>query len=514
MFKEKIKSFFSIENNSKTVIISLIIAFIVGFASYSAFIVYGFASPDGVLEGLHFYTNRHWAIAGCGRWFLALLNILHANLVFPWLVIIECILTNWLSAHTLCKIFKIDKKAYYYSFCALFIVLPAFIEMNLYTNSSFSFSISILFSIMFVYFNLFNNKYLIVVSGLLLGCAMGSYQSQIGIAVGLTLMSLIFKVLNKENDKLRFFITSLISGILALVVYICGLKAFLEVFNLKLYSRASTFSLSAIFVNFIPRLIYTYQEFFNTFNQIILKRWIIYIVIFVVLIIECFVIVIKQLKNKEYINASLFIVLILLLPAALNIIGIILPNEPITHMMTTPDYIIIPFVLCLGKYTVNITKTVTYYVLSICVACLTWTYVLSANATYDCYRMSYNLYKSKFSYAMDKVYELDNYQVNSTRIIVIGVPDDSKLREMVPMYNYAIRPYHNLLYWGSPELDPIATRIYIINEFGIDPGVMEYEEYDWFINLPECLEMPSWPNEGFVRMVNDCAIIKFGEVYE
>ena len=168
----------------------------------------------------------------------------------------------------------------------------------------------------------------------------------------------------------------------------------------------------------------------------------------------------------------------------------------------------------LNRYIVNKIEVISRIILSVCVGLLTWTYVLSANATYDSYRLSYNMFKTQFSSAMDKVLELDDYKMNETRIIVIGRPSESKLRENIHIYNYGINLYNNLLYWESPELDPRTTNIYIINEFGIDPGVMEYDEYSNFIELPECLEMPSWPKEGSVKMVNGCAVIKFSEVYE
>ena len=43
---------------------------------------------------------------------------------------------------------------------------------------------------------------------------------------------------------------------------------------------------------------------------------------------------------------------------------------------------------------------------------------------------------------------------------------------------------------------------------------MEYDEYVAFFNLDECLNMPSWPQEGSVKMVDGNAVIKFSEVYE
>lgn len=508
-----IKNFFKKESGYKQTIICFVITFFVCFLSYSAFIVNGFASPDGVLEGLHYYINRDWAIAGCGRWFLALINICHANLVFPWLVMIECMITNWLSAHALCKIFKINN-IYYYVICSLFSVLPTFIEIYTYTNSAFSYCISILFSILFVYFNLLPDKKMTIVSSILLGMAMGSYQSQIGIAVGLTVMCIVKKVLNDEKDITSFVIKSLISGILGLFVYIVCLIAFLELFDLELYSRASKFSFLAVVSNFIPSFLNCYRVFFNTFEQKILMREYIYLIMFILLCLEIIAISISLLKKKKYLKVIIIFVLIVLFPPLLNIIGIILPEFKITPLMLAPNYLIIPFVIYLLKYFSDSFLKISNILVIGCMIVLSWTYILSANATYDCYRLSYNAYKNQLSNALDNVLELDSYCLNETRIVIIGKPSDDVLRKKIKIYDYAIDLYDNLLYWNMDELDVSTTNIFIINEYGINPGEMDYEEYTNFINLNECVNMPIWPKDGSVKMVNDCAVIKFGEVYE
>lgn len=511
--KTSFKKYFKIKDSYIIPICGLIISFLVCLGSYSAYIVNGFSSPDGLLEGLHFYINRDWATAGCGRWFLAILNKLHGNMVFPWLIMLECWIVNWLSAHTLCKIFKIEKNGYYFLMCVLFMVLSPFVDIYTYTNSAFSYCISVYFSILFVYVNLYSDKKAIILSALLLGCAMGSYQSQIGIAVGLTLMCIIIKMLNKEDDIKSFTIVSLISAVIGFLVYILGLNISLKVYNLSLYDRAASFSLTGFLSNFVSSFIKMYEVFFSVFNQTVLKRWILYVILFSILAIEVIFIIIDLIKRKEYIRCILFVLLIALLPPALNAIGIILQYQ-VTMLMTTPNYIIVPFIICLSSYISNKMNIFVNIILGLCVTALSWTYILSANATGDCYRLSYNVYKTQFSNAMDEVYKLDNYKKNQTKIVVIGIPSDKLLRDNMQIYNYSNNLPYNLLYWLNLDLEPSTTSLYILKEFGVDPGFTEYEEYNAIVTSKECVEMPVWPKEGSVQMINGCAVIKFSEGYE
>lgn len=513
MILAKLKEFFKIDDDYKKTILSLILTAIICFVSYNAFIVYGFNSPDGVLEGLYYYVNRHWAISGCGRWFLALINNAHANIVAPWLTIIECCIANWLSSFVLCKILGIKNKYHISLLCVLFSVIPTFIEINLYTNSAFSFSISILLSILYVYFNLKDSYLYSIISAICLGFAMGSYQSQIGIAVGLTVICLIKKILEGNSDTIKYFIRSLISGVLGIIVYVVGLNICLAVYHLELSSRAASFSLGEMLKNLPSSFIKMYSVFFNTFNQNILKRNYVYLILLVILIIEIMMIVIDIIRNKKYIKL-LSILLICVLPAAFNIIGVILPMFDVTALMLTPNYLMLFFVIYLLNYINGKTEKVISFVVCIFIAILSWTYVLSANATYESYRLSYSSYKAQFANALDKVYELDDYEYNSTKIVVVGTPSDAGVRENVRTYNYAINLYPNLLYWKSTDLDINSTYYYLINEFGVNPGQMEYEEYKEIIANPSISSMPVWPSKGSVQLINGYAVIKFGEPNE
>lgn len=510
MLINKIKSFFKIENSYTPAIVSLLLTSIICFASYNAFILYGFNSPDGILEGFHYYTNRHWALAGCGRWFLALINNAHANIVAPWLTIMECCIANWLSAYTLCKILDINRKTFIYILCIFFSIIPTFIEINLYTNSAFSYSISVLLSVLFVFFNLRKSYLYSILSAVCLGCAMGSYQSQIGIAVGLTVICIIKNILEKEN-ALVFTIKSLISGVIGLLVYIAGLNICLSIYHLELSSRAATFSVSEVISKFPNSIVNAYSVFINTFNQEVLKRNYVYLLIAIMFVIELIVLICNLIKNKEYIKLSI-ILLVAILPVAFNFIGVILPMYEITALMLTPNYLFVFFVVYLLQ-TINFNKIFSI-VLVLLMTALSWTYVLSANATYESYKLSYNTYKSQFASALDMVYQLDGYEHNTTPIAVVGYPSDQALRENIKIYNYAIGLHSNLLYWQTPDLDFTSTYFYLLNEFGINTGVTEHDYYRGIILNPDVKNMPNWPNPNSVEMINGYAVIKFGEPNE
>lgn len=503
----EVKKFFKINDSFKPAIISIIIAFVIVLVSYNSLIVYGFGSPDGVIEGYHYYNNTSWIIGGCGRWFLALINNLHANLVLPWLICIECFIVNWLCSHTTCKLLKINNIISYIICCALFVVIPPFIVINTVVHSSFPFHISVLFSALCVYFNNKDNISYCILSSILFGCAMGCYQSQIGIVFGLSFIVIINRIIDGKPFK-KFLINTVISCIGALLVYIVGLFMSLNIYNLTLYDRAASFSISSLIINFPYSFIKTYNVFFNTFNQMILKRKYVYIVIFIIFIYEIITLIIKIIKNKEY-KKIICTPIIFLLPLAFNIVGIILPNNGFSELMLVPNYLFIFFVVSLLNYIDLYINKYCILLCTICIISLCWTYILSANATYTSYQLSYNVYYSQISSALNRVYNLDGYKHNETRIIIIGHPADDSIKNNMQVYNYAISLSENLLYWDNTSVDQLSSYHYILDEFGVDIKPMQNEDYEYYVYKKECLEMPCWPNKDSVQMIDGNAIIKF-----
>lgn len=515
--KEKLKEFFSIDNDNKIVVISLVINFIVCLASYSAFIVNGFVSPDGITEGMHVFTNQDWQLGGGARWAYVIVNQLRANLVFHWYTIIECFLVDWLSAHIINKIMNNKNKILYCISCAFFSVIPPIISWYTYIYSSFPVHLAILFSVIFVYLNQQKNIYLSILASIFLGFGMGTYQAFIGLPVGLIIICFIIKLLNDEEDKYKFLLKSILSGIGGGVVYVLGLNICLKIMNIRLYDRAATFSFARIINNLLPQIKENYYIFLSIFAEYKFKRIYIYIILFVIFALELLGIFVNKIKEKQYLNLLLIFASIAILPICFNFIGIIMPNIGIDNLEAVPDYIFIFLIICLKDYIYFDAKKITTIIMSICLMFLSWTFVLSANATYDSYRISYSFYKDCFQSALNKVYDLDGYELNKTHIVVIGYPIDETLRSNIRIYDYAEGlPIKSLMCWADAnEMIPIITRKYLKNVFGVDTrGAMSDEDYEWFSNLEDVKAMPTWPNKGYVQMVDGYAVIKFCEVYE
>ena len=222
-------------------------------------------------------------------------------------------------------------------------------------------------------------------------------------------------------------------------------------------------------------------------------------------------------KENKYLNLICILFLIIIFPVCCNFIGIIMPNSEIHHLMVLPDFLFIFLVIYLKDYLVFDKKKIISALLSLCLLCYSWTLILSANATYDSYRLSYNIYKERFKSALDKVYDLDDYVFNETNIVVIGYPKDEVLRSNIHIYDYAEEiPEECMMYWFNElDMSTTITYNYLLNEFGIFAGEpMETEEYEWFVNSDKCKNMPSWPEKGYVQMIDGNAVIKFCEVYE
>ena len=90
------------------VLVSTIISALI---SYYFMIVDGYTCPDGICEGLTYYTNGDWALAGCGRWAIRYVNELTCNIVIPLYVVLMYCLCIWLSVVLLSKLWKLSDGA-------------------------------------------------------------------------------------------------------------------------------------------------------------------------------------------------------------------------------------------------------------------------------------------------------------------------------------------------------------------------------------------------------------------
>ena len=178
--KEKLSKALMI-NNSKRVTIEVLAATIISsLLSYYFMIVDGYTCPDGICEGLTYYTNGDWALAGCGRWAIRYVNELTCNIVIPLYVVMMYCLCVWLSVVLLCKLWELSDKAAII-LGAMMIAAPTVAGQMGYPYTAVAYAIACLTSVGAVYC-MFRCRTIpgIVGSTLCVTLMMGLYQSYVG----------------------------------------------------------------------------------------------------------------------------------------------------------------------------------------------------------------------------------------------------------------------------------------------------------------------------------------------
>lgn len=509
--KDKIKNFFKINGDYKIAKYSLLAIFVVGIIAHYLVIINGFTNPDGINEGFYYYSAADWASSGCGRWLIRYFNALQGNVVIPILSFIEYCLFTWFEIILIIKILDIRKMLFVITTSALFIVLPGVMTQMVYIYTAACYCLAGLLAVLFVYFNLKDNKLYSVLSSLCLALSMGLYQSYIGMAAALFVMVLVINYL-KDEDLRKLIITaikSIISAILGAIIYFVLYKLDMKIFGLTSAERVNAFSLKEIINNLPTKFIEMYSVYINNFYDGILKRNYLYLLLAVLFVIFLIICVCQLLKNRKYSSVIVLVLGVSLLPPLSNIIGILIPYNNVNLMMSTQNYLLVPFGFSLFEiFEVKLTRYISY-VSCLLLLFISWTYVISANATYRCYILSYNHINTEVSMVLQDVYKLDGYVKDETPIVFGGFPDDKQLRDELPLYNYTIELYPNVIFWQDMS-GVINNRYnYLLNCFGINAGNITEQEYYDLMTSEEYKEMGIWPSKNSVKIINGIVVVKY-----
>ena len=165
---------------------------------------------------------------------------------------------------------------------------------------------------------------------------MGLYQSYIGLAVALSLMYIIIRIVDGEHIKelLPFIFNSILSALVALALYFLFYKVDLMLFGLDTVERMQQFNIKEIIGSFGFKFIEMYKVFFNNFIDDILKRNYLVYLFALVTVYVLLISLIKMIKEKRYLDTFICLIGFLLIPPASCIIGILIPFNNVNLMMS------------------------------------------------------------------------------------------------------------------------------------------------------------------------------------
>ena len=505
----KIKELFLINESYKTSKIALIIILISALLSYNLLIIHGLTNPDGVIEGLYYYNNAYVASTMSGRWFVRYLVMIFAGIVNPLLNVLFYSLCIYLSLLLFKKIFPKMTSTTLYLSGIILIINPIVITQFTYLYMSISYGLSALLITLFIYLNIHHKKYGIYLASLPLAFTLGLYQSYIGMAMVLVLMYLIYELINNKysiNDLLKLSLRFLLSAILGIIIYFIILKIDRLIYPADAYNRIAMFSLNNIISNLGNSLLETYKGYFNILFDPILKRRYLYGLLLIIFVITLILHFKNLLKQNKIINIILILLFILLIPLFSNIIKVLIPNNELYIVMKYQVILIIPFILIIIDL-LDINKYLKY-IPCLLVIFIAWGYMLSANATYKCYELSYRHYNSEYQMILNDIYDIEEYEKDKTPIIIVGFVDDYELRKNNYLYHYAIELPNNLAFWEDYNGITYNRYHYFLNYFGVNPGVINADDYKNVVHSDYFKSMPVWPKKDSVIYKDGKIIVK------
>lgn len=269
--------------------------------------------------------------------------------------------------------------------------------------------------------------------------SLGMYQSYIGLSMLLILLLFITDAIKRVSWKtiVKQAFEYFINGFLGCLLYLVISKLDLKIRNLSPASRVSSFDLKQVLFSLPLSVKSAYEKLFLYFHDEMFHRNRLYLLLFAATVLFIGMEVISLIKQRKYINIFIIIIIIPLLPVAANFVGLMIPSFEIYLLMQYQYILVIPFSVWIIEYVGSKNKVMNTIRagLYLIVLVISWTYVVSANATYICYRLSYNHINFETSLILEDIYELPGFMPSESKIIFAGFPEAEILHENIGTYN-------------------------------------------------------------------------------
>ena len=505
-------NFFKINNNHNIAKLSLLASLITGIFAFNQYFINWYTNADGIIEGLTAFSNTSWVLTGCGRWLLAIMTYFSGNIVMPFVAVIGFSVCTWLSSFLIIKLWNIRSSFFAVTLSILMTVTPTTIQHFVYNAIAFPYGVTILLVTLYVYINFsYSNKYSYFFSIFCMTCVLGIYQCYIGYAAALTLMTLVVKLYRNTDIKkiLHDSIKSIITAIAGGIIYYAVLVVILKITGLYMTDRMADTSLSKAVTNIVPSVINAYKFYFSYLNDSVFQRRLIYL-LSVIISVVCLLSAFNRNKKENVILSLLFYSLI---PLTSNIIVVLLPGSSLDTFMVYHNIMIVALMLALVDNLQITIPDVAKYAVPLLSLLLSWTYIVSANATFASYKLSHQYTYGQMSQVVYDIQHNEEYVLNETPVVIVGYFEDTALRQNIKTYRYAIDLPENLVFWKVPVGVTYNRQKYFMNYFGLDFKDIEYSKYQDVINSAEFKQMNNWPNENSIKTIGKYLVVKIADNY-
>ena len=361
------------------------------------------------------------------------------------------------------------------------------------------------------------NKCSFLIGILLMACSIGIYQAFIPVMMSLALLCFIRKLVTEISDNPKELILSGIylagAVISSVLLYFLINKCMLAYkgLNLKSYKGINNMAKEQFSV-YLSRIPTAYYRFFSTQNienftsMFPFRLRHVYILILLFTAILSLYLIIKTFKESIF-RGILLTLSVLMLPFTFNFIFIMCDSKVVyTLMLYGQLMLFVYFVWLINIFEfskLNVTRIV-YSFGTIVLLFVSFSYCRYANINYLKTEFQQQRMISYFTTLIAKIKSVEGYQdelpvcyINSRK------KEDLTIQELSRFELFYVPPDLGM----KEDINHDAWTMFMNSWCAFSPETVDEGD---FVDLPEVIDMPYYPDDGSIKIINDTVVVKFG----
>ena len=455
-----------------------------------------------------------------GRWMLTILGdfLLKTGFCYNLSVVNGVLFLGMLavSAGLLVSVFRIRNRLSAALIGMIFVAFPSVTSVLFFKYTTVTYGIAILLSVLAAWV-LQGKWYSVLISGACTAMAMGIYQAYVPMTITILVLLLIQQVLEGEADVWQivrrgiYFCVALLLGV---VLYFVCLKVCLAVYGTALSDYQGVDNMGKLSLGMLPTLL---KRTIGDFVKLPLYNYcglanipalkLLYVLLGAVVAVMVCSLFIVRVKKPLMMAAAL--ALCAVLPVAMNFVVIMCPDTLIYTLMVY-SFVLLPCMpLVLLECFPDGQNRLTGFLRKgsvLLVAAMIFCYSYYANVNYTAMYYGNRQVENYWNGIITQVRMTEGYDADKTWAVLGNIED--------PLLDSAWEYVE--LYGGNRFTEDLLNQYsrlaWVSNYIGYKiPAASEERQMQLWAS-PQVQEMPCWPAQGSIRIVEDTVVIKFQDL--
>lgn len=478
----------------------------------------GLQNPDSIWLGGDYHIAGSWELS-LGRWGLVLVDLLRGGFISPVLSGAGMLVLYTLAGLLLVPVLNAGQSRVLRWVIPLTVVLaPQVLITESYLFCSLAYALAFLLAVAAAgCIQKLPARWGWAAGALCLTGSVSLYQSNVGVTTGLLTFWLLASLLACPDDWVGFgrrVLRALLGCGAGLALYYLILQILLRVAGVSMasYKGAGSVGVLHSLANLTTGLPNAYRDFFAYFfgRSIAANHYGVRYAYGALFLVALLVLLVRLWKLRRHPAAcALAVVLLVVWPAAVAVIDIIAPETTLILLTCSGLLTVVPVLLtvCMTWLPEGKPRRWTAWLVCCLAAVLLREYVLQVNTDSTALLASQRTTLTVAGNVLQDLQEQPAFQAG-TPVTVLGRPEQGNYPNLSPCYEKADILIQMGLLFGSPHANSAGWQQIFRQYLGVAPAWCSQEEVLALVENPEYQEMPLYPQEGSIREIDGCLVVK------